>query len=413
MASTGNETPWITPLVGRDRHEEHRAATPLELFFDLTFVVAVAAAASELHHGLAEGHWSNLGGYLVTFFGIWWAWMNYSWFASAYDTNDVVWRVLTFVQMAGVLVLAAGVPRAFADGDYGVVVLGYAIMRAPMVVQWLRAAHADEDRRATARSYAAGIQLMQLLWVGWLLLGSPGGVALLLLLVAGELLVPVVAERHGTTPWHPAHMVERYGLMTIIVLGEVLLSTTRAISGSLDEHGITGPLLLAIVGGLLVVFCLWWFYFKHSYEERLAEEDRDSPWLWGYGHYVIYASVAAVGAGLGACIDVVEHVAHVSSRAAALTLGLPVAAYLLMLGWLHGVDSASWKTLRRGVATSVVVIAVCLAGLETGLTVLLVGVVLVLALAEFLVRDRDRVATADNERKAASGQSVENMHGSE
>ncbi len=413
MAAAGNETPWVTRLVGRDRAEQHRAATPLELFFDLTFVVAIAAAAAQLHHGLAEGHWTNLGGYLVTFFGIWWAWMSYTWFASAYDTNDVLWRVLTLVQMAGVLVLAAGVPRAFGSGDYGVLVLGYAIMRIPVVVQWLRVARDDAERRRTARTYAAGILALQLLWGAWVLLGEVGGLVVVMVLIGGELLVPVLAERDTGTPWHPGHLVERYGLMTIITLGEVLLSTTGAISASLDKHDVTGSLMLTAAGGLLIVFCLWWFYFKHSYEERLEEEDAESPWLWGYGHYVIYAALAAVGAGLGACIDVVEHVAHVSSRTAALTLGAPIAAYLLMLGFLHGVDASSWKTLRRAIATSVAVLVVCLLGLEVGLTVLLVGLVLVAALTEYLVRDRDVVATAVNERKAAAGQSVENMHGAE
>ena len=94
-------------MTGRDPTEAHRASTPLELFFDLSFVVAVAAGAAELHHGLAEGHLGTLLGYAFVFFAVWWAWMNYSWFASAYDTGDVVFRLLTFVIMAGVLVLAA------------------------------------------------------------------------------------------------------------------------------------------------------------------------------------------------------------------------------------------------------------------------------------------------------------------
>jgi low temperature requirement protein LtrA len=73
-------------------------------------VVAVAAAASFLHHDLAHGHLSGLAGYAMVFFAIWWAWVNYSWFASAYDTGDVIFRLLTFVVMTGVLVLAAGTP---------------------------------------------------------------------------------------------------------------------------------------------------------------------------------------------------------------------------------------------------------------------------------------------------------------
>src|SRR5688572_5008916 len=98
----------------RSTTEAHRAATPLELFFDLCFVVAVAQASSRLHHALAENHVSQgVVGFGTVFFAIWWAWMNFSWFASAYDTDDVPYRLVTLVQIAGALILAAGVPRAF------------------------------------------------------------------------------------------------------------------------------------------------------------------------------------------------------------------------------------------------------------------------------------------------------------
>src|SRR2546423_14236996 len=101
------------PMAGRDPAETHRASTPLELFFDLTFVVAVSQAAAALHHGLVEGHASRaLAGFPLVFFGIWWAWMQFTWFASAYDTDDVPYRLAVLLQLRGVLGLAAGAPPA-------------------------------------------------------------------------------------------------------------------------------------------------------------------------------------------------------------------------------------------------------------------------------------------------------------
>jgi low temperature requirement protein LtrA len=406
--TTRNETPWVLPLTGRDPREKHRASTPLELFFDLTFVVAIATAAAQLHHALSEGHWSAIIGYLVTFFGIWWAWMNFSWFASAYDTNDVLWRTLAMVMMAGVLVLAAGVPRAFNEGKFGVLVLGYAMMRTPMIAQWLRVARDDPPRRETARAYAVGIGILEIAWLAWaFVLGQAGGYAVLLTLIALEILVPIVAERRGGTPWHPEHMVERYSLMTIIVLGEVLLSTTGAINAVLAEGTLSGQLLLAIIGAMLIVFVLWWFYFKHSHAERMEEEESHSTFVWAYGHYLVYASAAAVGAGLGASIDVIEHVAHVSGRAAALTLGVPVAAYVLVVAYLQARDVRSWQALLRAAMTAGAVLAVSVAGLPVGLTVLLIGVVLAVALAFYLATERNAYAVAANEAKAAAGQAGE------
>ena len=107
------------PMIARAADEEHRASTPLELLFDLTFVVAVSRAAAELAHDVAAGHVGHaVVAYAMVFFGIWWAWMNFTWFASAYDTDDVGYRLLTLMQMAGVLVYAAGIHDAFADADF-------------------------------------------------------------------------------------------------------------------------------------------------------------------------------------------------------------------------------------------------------------------------------------------------------
>jgi hypothetical protein len=153
-------------MSSRDPDEAHRASTPLELLFDLTFVVAVARAASQLHGALAEGQVGHaLAGYATAFFGLWWAWVNFTWFASAYDTDDVPYRLLTLLQMAGVLVFAAGIPAAFQHFDYRTVVAGYVIMRLALVTQWLRAAHGDPDRRAGTLRYAIGVTVVQLLWI--------------------------------------------------------------------------------------------------------------------------------------------------------------------------------------------------------------------------------------------------------
>ena len=101
-------------MRARAADEPHRVATPLELFFDLCFVVAVAQAALPLHHDIAEDHIRHgVSSYLMVFFAIWWAWMNFTWFASAYDCDDDVYRITTLVQIAGALVLAAGVGSAF------------------------------------------------------------------------------------------------------------------------------------------------------------------------------------------------------------------------------------------------------------------------------------------------------------
>jgi low temperature requirement protein LtrA len=203
-------SPWYRSMRARRPDEHHRASTPLELLFDLCFVVAVAQAAVELHHAIAENHLgTGLIGYLTVFFAIWWAWMNFTWFATAFDTDDVPYRLTTLVQIAGGLVLAAGVSSAFERADFTVITFGYVIMRLAMVAQWGRAARADPEHRVTALRFVVGITVVQAAWL--LRLALPEGPALVafFVLVAAELAVPVWAEHPAMTAWHPHHIAER------------------------------------------------------------------------------------------------------------------------------------------------------------------------------------------------------------
>lgn len=325
---------WIVPMRPRSPDQEHRPATPLELFFDLVFVVAIAQAAGRLHHAISEGHGAEgLLSYLMVFFAIWWAWMNFTWFASAYDTDDVAYRLATFVQLTGSLILAAGVPRAFDAHDFSVVTLGYVVMRLALVGQWLRAARSDPLRRVCARRYALGVSLCQAGWVMLLFVAREWTMPGFGALVFAELVVPVWAERACATTWHPGHIAERYGLFTIIVLGESILAASFAIQSAIQAGDVIGDLTTIIVGGLLIVFSMWWLYFDHRMERLLTSLPR--AFVWGYGHYAIFASAAAVGAGLGVAVDHRTGQAEIGAFGAGAAVALPVAIFLLGLWALH------------------------------------------------------------------------------
>ena len=106
-------------------------------------------------------------------FAVVWAWINFTWFASAYDTDDWIYRLTTMVQMTGVVILALGLPAMFDSIDDGdrldnrAMVFGYVVMRVPMVSQWMRAARQDPARRRTCQAYVITITVSQ---VGWILL---------------------------------------------------------------------------------------------------------------------------------------------------------------------------------------------------------------------------------------------------
>lgn len=323
---------WIVPMRPRSPHEPHRPSTPLELFFDLVFVVAVAQAANRLHHGIAEGHTSEaLLSFTLVFFAIWWAWMNFTWFASAYDTDDVPYRLAVFVQLTGALIMAAGIPQAFDAQDWTIAVIGYVVMRLALVVQWLRAAQADPERRPCAYRYAIGITLCQIGWIVRLLLS----LSLISFFILGlvELLVPVWAERYAPTTWHRGHITERYGLFTIIVLGESILSASLAIQSIIQAGEFSSELVEIIMGGLLIVLTMWWFYFDQPTHDLL--NTLRTAIFWGYGHLFIFAAAAAVGAGIAVVVDQATHHAQISAQGAGFAVTLPVAVYLMGLWAIH------------------------------------------------------------------------------
>src|SRR4051812_42928953 len=264
-ASTGSRI--RVRMTARAVDEPHRTASQLELLFDLTFVVAVSAVTTQFARQIADGHaLAGLAPFLQVFFAVWWAWMNFTWFASSYDTDDVAYRLLTMVQMAGVLILAAGVPAAADHSDYRLITLGYFIMRVALTAQWLRAAAEHPAGRRTGLRYAAGIAVME---IGWLLrlalveagfLPSAVQLPVFVGLAALELAVPWWAERTAPTTWHPHHIAERYGLFTIILFGESVLAASNGVRTALEASKISGPLIVIAGFGFILLLALWWLY---------------------------------------------------------------------------------------------------------------------------------------------------------
>lgn len=318
----------LIPMRPRDPGESGRAASTLELFFDLVFVVAVSIAAVSLHHALTEGHvLDGILNYAIVFFGIWWAWMNFTWFATSFDTDDWLYRLLTIVQMGGVLVLASGIEPAFQDHDFSVLILAYVVMRLALVAQWLRASRSAGSARKATLIYAGGIALVQALWLLSLLLPESAFTVALVVLILAEVAVPIVAERTGSTPWHPHHITERYGLFTLIVLGESLLASANAIIGALHASHDLGPLISIAALTLISTAALWWIYFWPPHHLAIGSLSRSLA--YGYGHYFIFAAAGALSAGIEVEIDVLTHHSELHQPWASFAYTIPIAVFVL------------------------------------------------------------------------------------
>ena len=326
-------------MTGRDPDEAHRAATPLELLYDLTLVVAFSLAGSQFAHALVEDHvLAGLLGFGVAMFAITLAWINFSWFASAYDTDDAFMRLATLVQMVGVLIMALGLHDVFEgfahhEFDNAVLVAGYVTMRVSMVVLWSRAARHDPERRSTCLAYARGIAVVQ---VGWIvtaldLLPTGAQIALAVLLFAVEIGGTIWIETHfPSTPWHPHHIAERYALLAIITFGEVILGTTTAIEAVVSAEGWSAEAAVIALAGVSLAVGLWWCYFTVPYGEALRGSGFRSM-VFGFGHMLLYAAIAATGAGLHAAAYLLEHHSELDTAQTVLTMSIPVGLFVVVL----------------------------------------------------------------------------------
>jgi len=413
MTAPADDSLALTParqllrrMAGRNIHESHRVSTPLELLFDLTFVVAIAAAASQLHHAVTEHHLGpGMLAYVTSFAAIWWAWMNFTWFASAYDTDDPTYRLWTMVQMVGVLILASGVPK-IAQGDFTTVTIGYAVMRIGLVAMWLRAAREHPERRRTAIRHAMGFGALQLLWLARLALPAAWALPGFFLLMLLDLAIPVWASKAGHTPWHAHHIAERYGLFTIIVLGECVLGATNAVAGVIGAQGWSLDVALVGMGATSLVLALWWVYFLVPNADTLHHH-RERAFNWGYGHFVVFSSLAALGAFLEVVADQLKTIAGASPTAAeaahavapTLAIGLVAAAvgvYLLTLWWLHRHIARGQAQLGWAWGAALAILVAVVAAVAAGLP--LAGAIPAVTLAPafiIVVIERGRLARPD------------------
>jgi low temperature requirement protein LtrA len=324
----------ISPLRPRDPAEAHRVSTQLELLFDLVSVIAISAVTSGLRGAVIHGHGVEaLPAFAFLFAGIWWAWMNFTWFASAFDNNEPSYWLLVMVIMSGELVFAGGVGHIFSTLDASWGIVGWSIMRVGMAALWLRAAGNPEFRRTCLR-YAGGVLMAQAGWIAFFFVLAWRGPAVFFPAAGAcfvlEFTVPLFAERARSTPFHRHHIIERYGLLTIISLGEVMLAVSLGF-GALFGRSPRPGALVTTVSGLVILFALFFLYFCER--EHLPSRKPGIGLVWSYGHIFIFGAIAALGAAIGATVALAGNAAAGATSSLSLWLGVPLAIFLAAL-WI-------------------------------------------------------------------------------
>ncbi len=325
----------VRPLTIRDGSESHRAATQLELMFDLVVVIALATAAHELRHAISADHvGSGVIQFGIAFFLLWWPWNLFTWFASSFDNDDALYRINVMIMMIGAIVIAASLPSFFEHQDSRLTFVGYVILRLASAALWWRAGRANPGYRGTAIKFTAGMVMLQIGWAIAVFTTEPGSVGFYAFFALGffaELFVPWYAQHENTTPVHRHHVIERFGLLNIIVLGEVLLGSTESLEVAAASGFHTSTIVVALCGAL-IAFSMWWLYFAE--EDHLESLDLKRVFVWGYGHFIVFAAGAAVGAGIGVALDAVSgHGQNGASVVAGLSVSIPISLYIFGL-WL-------------------------------------------------------------------------------
>jgi len=279
--------------------------TWLELFFDLVFVAAVAQVAEPLreHYGVAE-----LARFVPLFLLVWWAWIGRAMFSTRFDTEDRVQRALTILEMFVIAVMAANARDSLASRSSAGFAAAYAGVRLILLVHYLRASRLHEAPTLTAPR-ALGHGVAAALWLLSALLPADVRVVVWMVACVLDLATPWATVDHDVrTPPHPAHLPERFGLFTLILLGESVVAVMKGIE---SQETWSVPAASAAIGGLAVLFAIWWWYFDgvRAVSERWVRTRRDAIrlQLWSYAHFPLYLAIVVIGVGIQRLVTVATH----------------------------------------------------------------------------------------------------------
>jgi low temperature requirement protein LtrA len=309
--------------------EESRHATWLELFFDLVFVLAIAELAHFLHDD------PTLGGFLgfaFLFVPVWWAWTGFTYYADLFDVDGPAYRVTMLAAMLVSAALAMTIHDALDGGSAGFAV-AYVVLRLLLIGLYVWAWRYAVAARALCARHILGFSLGAALWAVSLLVPEPGRYWLWAAGLLVEFATPVVSQfsEIGRGPLQVSHLPERYGLFTIIVLGESVVVTGTAVA---DADWATESVMVAAFG-FAAVGCLWWLYFDQVDEVVVERAYRGGVralligFCWAYGHLAIYAALAMTAVGVELAIEEASHDELGGGARAALGGGIAISLLVI------------------------------------------------------------------------------------
>ena len=282
------------PRLRTAETEEERKVTWTELFYDLVFVVAVAGLGARL---LADPTFRGAAVFTGLFIPLWWAWAGFTFYADRYDTDDLGQRILAVAQMATIALMAASISgetqslRGFA--------LAYVGARVILIVMYLRARRHVPATRQLVGGYVQGMSIAVVFWLVSVFVPEPYRYVLWAVGLIIDVYTPYRLRKiQATVPLDVAHLPERFGLFTILVLGE---SIAAIVAGLGHEGWMAGPVATAVLS-VVVATGLWWVYFDNLdgtvVRRRAGQKTAWKPTVWIYGHLPLAIGLMATAIGL-------------------------------------------------------------------------------------------------------------------
>ena len=318
--ATSTRRRWLRPPQLRtiDADQDERHATWLELFFDLVFVISIAEVVHTLEDYRSLADFAGTAGLFVA---VWWAWVGYTVYADRFDTDDLLHRVLVLAGMLAVIAMALSVHDAL-HGGAARFALTFVAVRGIVLLLNARARRHAAAARPLLTLYLVAFSIGASLWLVSVFVPAPARYVLWGVALTLELSAPWVGRHQiEKAPIHASHLVERFGLFTLIVLGESVISVAQ---GAADVDW-TVRSLAAAVGGFVTVASLWWLYFDRLDDGAIRSVLQGL--VWNYAHLPLLAGLVSVAVGVEYAI--VQVATGQLERSTALALGGGTALYLL------------------------------------------------------------------------------------
>jgi low temperature requirement protein LtrA len=311
---------WQRPVL-RGGTGGHRQATWAELFFDLIFVVAVAQLATLL---LENVSWRGAMIYVFAYVPVWFSWIAATLYSNRFDTDDLSQRLITFAQMLTVAGMAASVAESAAIPF----AISIGLFRLLTVGSYMRVRWSLPGARPFANRMIVVMAASSLIWFASVFFEGDTRLviwAAAIVLELGVGLTRSTRRRMTAVPIHFNHLIERFGLFTIIVLGETVLAV---VVGVAHAHWVASAVIFAAIG-LTMSFSLWWIYFEVVTGEPLRRIGGFWPFVWAYSHAPFVIAITALGVGIE--IAVFTEFGHQLETAQAVVLTLSLAVALVAI----------------------------------------------------------------------------------